>query len=203
MSNAIFKVLQKNERFFIKNNGSTFTIGEDRLVPIASDSDVEIMGEFWADAVQDAGIWRGYSYVPVAKTATAPSSNAFKVTRLKDKKTGDNYVVMVTLANYLADTATAVVPPVVVATLPLACPDASSQYIYLFELPYGVTPTYAASVDIAGVRQDTPVAQTSLANLVIWLNTNIPEAGTWSASGGRLKLVNTTGATIGVTIVGA
>lgn len=193
------KVIQKNAIAYHREGGLT--------LPCPCGVSYAFYGEFWAHPIKRDGVFYGYEFLLAASYPTAPSFDAFKVTKLKDVETNDTYWVAATKANVLSqinDCGTITEETIPTVVVEVGGIQNGANYEWYFGVPTKASSDeYKVQVALDGVAQDTPAAagHTDLTAAVTWLNTNIPEAGTWSNASGKLKLVATDQKQVGVTFL--
>lgn len=195
-------ILQLNHMSYAECGGKTISI------PCGETDNVQVRGDFWLVPRKINGVFMGYNVQ--GKIGTAPTPDSVAAFGIFDKQTGDNLYGLGTVAQYRtacgggAALPLATTIPVVVPEIDLCAPltKGGTDFTTWWGLPAKAgSDEYRAWVIYNNTQPVAALAggHTDLAAMVTWLNANYAAAGTWSADTGRLKLVRTTAAKIGVT----
>lgn len=164
--------------------------GKTMPIPCGGGTGTFVGVDQWATPIKNA-FPQGFRY-QIGDQPTLESMACFKLT---NKITGDWYIVLGTVAAYSAACAaccdTSPAPSLVQSNLPSiptcqsTCTTDGTYYDAFFAVPSPLTGTqkYVSRVELNGglVNQQTwAVGSTSIANLIIYLNINAAQAGTWS-----------------------
>lgn len=193
--------IQSNHISYAECGGRTIS------VPCGEGTNVDVQGDYWGQPIKDK-IFRGYRIVAKAPGSAAPTPDSISLVRIYDKYTGNTYHLLGTAAQYRtacgggAAMPLATTIPLVVPTVNLCAPltKGGTDFNNWWTPPAKTGgQTYTVAVDYNNTQ---PVAPgTGLADVpavVTYLNTNYAAVGTWSNDAGRVKLVRSSAAVIGL-----
>lgn len=193
----------------IEKNGLSFAdcLNNLPVVRLPFGADLRVGNEMWMVPVGEGGVFRGYKHIAYTTGSSAPTPDSFRATTVGDVRTGDFYVIAATADNITAAADGATIAPVTIPVPVIAykvCADTSGNYNYSWDAgTKAAGDEYRAHVMVNNAQAVAALAggHTSIAAMVTWLNTNYAAAGTWSnPSGNIIKLVNTDGKTVGLTV---
>lgn len=167
----------------------------------------EIIGDYWGVPEKGGGVFRGYN-IQSAQGVAIPTPDSIPLVRLKDSLSGETVHILGTVAQFLASCADAGVTPMPLkTTIPVvipeitACPDTDGNYTFYWTPPAKAgADEYRAHVLLDNAQAVAPLAggHATIAAMVTWLNTNYAAAGTWTEVSGKVKLVRTSHAKVGL-----